>query len=220
MMYDYFSSKLPAIIQGTITPTSSISSSHISSIKKKGLPIATTTKSETTATLQSGSSSSSKFMSWMIPTKRTNDLTNDASSISSKKSSSSSYRDEPLLNSRNIDIDVNKLYEYSTKDLHTFGYPTPACASPVDSVNNNGNKTNGANPTSATANTANPSATNTNGVSSSASSAITPSSTITSINSTLDGSGGPIQKIKVTEIFEKNSATTKIVEKERYLQFD
>lgn len=222
-MCDHFSSKLPTNnTLDSITPTISMSSSHISSIQKKFLPIATATKSETTATLQQSggngnSSSSSKFMSWMIPSKRTNDLNNDASSISSKKSSSSNHKDESLSNSKNIDIDVKRLYEFSTKDLHTFGYPPPVCVSPVDSINSaNGNKSSGINSTASATNATSTSVTITNGAAGSATStSVTPSSTIASLSSSLDGTSGSNQKLKVNEMFEKSGSITKIVEKDR-----
>lgn len=207
MLYDHFSTKSTTVLD--VTPTGSMSSSQISSFQKKFLPIATTTKSETTATLQS--SNSSKFMSWMIPNKRTpTDLATDTASISSKKSSAST-KDELVI--KKFDIDVKKLYEYSTKDLHTFGYPQSAFNSPSD--NNNINKIGIANTIIATTTTTATSVAITNGTGNSVSSTVAVSGTITSNSSTLDGNTGTSQKMKATEIFEKNGSTTKLVEKER-----
>lgn len=206
MMYDHFSST-PIIIPDIIKPTSSISSSQISSIQKKALPIAT--KSETTSNLPT----SNKFMAWMIPNKRTpTDLVSDTDSISSKKSFASSFKDESC--NKTIDIDVKKLYEFATKDLHTFGYPPTPFIVVTDGNGISASK-NSITTVAATTNTNTTSSVLNNGIASSTSTSIVASSTITSISSSLDGNTGTGQKMKVSEIFEKSSTALKPVEKDR-----
>ncbi|KAI8064937.1 hypothetical protein BDF21DRAFT_120574 [Thamnidium elegans] len=205
MMYDHFSCS-PIIIPDIIKPTSSISSSQISSIQKKALPIAT--KSETTSNLPT----SSKFMAWMIPNKRTpTDLASDTDSISSKKSFSSSFKDEPC--NKKIDIDVKKLYEFATKDLHTFGYPPTPFIVVTDGNSISASKNSSTAVVTAT-NTNSTSSVLNNVIASSTSTSIVASSTISPISSSMDGNTGTGQKIKVNEIFEKGSTTLKPVEKD------
>lgn len=186
-----------------------MSSSHISSVQKKFLPVATATKSETTATLQS----SNKFMSWMIPNKRIpSDQITDTASISSKKSSSST-KDELL--SKKLDIDVNKLFDYATKELHSFGYPPSTWTMTLE---NNTNKVGVVNSTIAVTATISTTPTViTNGGGSSVSSTAVISSSTTSTSLSLDASTNVTQKMKVTEIFDKPSSIPKPVEKERYI---
>jgi hypothetical protein len=206
MMYDHFSSN-PIVIPDIIKPTSSISSSQISSIQKKALPIAT--KSETTSNLPT----SSKFMAWMIPNKRVpTDLVSDSDSISSKKSYSSSFKDESC--NKKIDINVKKLYEFATKDLHTFGYPPTPFIVITDGNSISTSKNSSTTVITAT-NTNTTSSVLNNGITSSISTSIVASSTITSINSSMDGNAVTSQKMKVNEIFEKGTATLKPVEKDR-----
>ena len=200
MMYDHFSTASSAIPDVIVT-TSSISSSLLSLNKKKTLPITTATKSETTAHLQANNTSN-KFMSWMIPAKRIPDTT-DTLSISSKKSSSTAS----ILSRESIDIDVNKLYEYATKDMCAFGYPLPAYTATLEIVTK-----------SVTPMPTTPALVNTTPTTTTATlgnTTITPTTTITSSNSTLDGMTGQSQKAKVTEIFDKASTTSKPLEKER-----
>lgn len=210
MLYDHFSIKLSLV--PNIIPTISLSSSQISSIQKKNLPIATATKSETTATLQN----SNKFMSWMIPNKRTPmDLATDTASISSKKSSNSA-KDELI--SKKFDIDLNKLFEYSTKGLHTFGYPSFSSASSASSTENNttgvkagtASTVNAISATSAATSTA-----NTNGIGNPGLSTVAASGTTSSTSLISDGNTGTSQKMKGTEIYEKNGTAMKPTEKER-----
>lgn len=209
MMYDHFSSN-SNMIPDIIRPTSSISSSQIGSVQKRAMPIAT--KSETTANSQN--SSGSKFISWMIPNKRTpTDMAADNASISSKKSSSSSFKDEAV--TKKIDIDVKKLYEYATKDLHTFGYPPTPFTSVSDANNMNGNKISNTNTVVSATNTTTTSIVINNSLTNSTSSTLVASTTVTSINSVLDGNTGTSQKVKVGEIFDKNSSTLKPIEKDR-----
>lgn len=207
MLYDHFSIKLSLV--PNIIPTISLSSSQISSIQKKNLPIATATKSETTATLQN----SNKFMSWMIPNKRTPmDLATDTASISSKKSSNSA-KDELI--SKKFDIDLNKLFEYSTKGLHTFGYPPSSSALSTEN-NTTGVKAGTANTVIAiTATSAATSTASINGIGNPGLSAVAASGTTSSTSLISDGNTGTSQKMKGTEIYEKNGTAMKPTEKER-----
>lgn len=101
-------------------PTASVSSSCVD--LKSSPPVVSPTRSDTTSVTKPNNSTSSKLMSWMIPTKKPID--NDASSISSKKSSSSSkllVEDKSKTDFQLVDTQM--LYDSATKDLYAFGVP-------------------------------------------------------------------------------------------------
>lgn len=209
MMYDHFllnSSNFPDIV----APTSSISSTLVSSSKKKVLPVTTATRSETTANSQT--SGGSKFMSWMIHGKRAADQNADSASVSSKKSSSSaSSLKEDLAEKKFLNVDAKKLYDYAAEDLYAFGRSLPATCAASESTNKTNNTT-----TTSIATVASNSSNASNGTASSITTTTAPLSSITSINSTIDNTTGLSQKPKVTEIFEKsNPVASKTVEKEK-----
>ncbi|CAO0792536.1 unnamed protein product [Mucor circinelloides] len=130
MLFNHFSFNQHVLLQ---EPTTSASTSRIESLptKKKSPLSISPTKSDTTSQQQQQTSSSSKFMSWMVPIKKSSHADNDASSISSKSSSSKLIVDDLSVgagknNMQNIDI--TRLHAYATKDIQLFGCTHASCA--------------------------------------------------------------------------------------------
>lgn len=214
MIFNHFSSSTSPTDEISI-PTASMSSSRVDVNKKP--PVVAPTRSDTTSISQTQSTAtntSSKLLAWMIPMKRSPDLANDASSISSKKSFQTVDEVATTVRKNNIQrVDSAKLYEYSTKDLHllvsmsVFSVPLDAIGEETKAKKMNG--TNGIVVNGST----------TTGIGAS-NMIISHSTTVTSValSSVLDNGnnsiGGSSQKVKVSDIFEKN-VTTKIVDKDR-----
>lgn len=131
MMFNQFASNNPHVVSNEATiPTVSVSSSRVDlSFKKSVPPMISPTRSDTTSASKQNNSAGSKLMSWMIPNAK-KPVENDASSISSKKSSSSHKLsvDDLVVKCKNDFqlVDTQMLYESATRDLHAFGLPFTA----------------------------------------------------------------------------------------------
>ncbi|OBZ85141.1 WD repeat-containing protein 81, partial [Choanephora cucurbitarum] len=139
MMFSHFATSNKLLQEDQIPSASPSPSYRVTGTNRKAASIILSpTKSDTTSNSQS---TSSKFMSWMIPNKRSSMIETETkplhSSLSSSSSSVSSNTkqavEELSIRGRNntIDcIDTDKLYEHATKDLHNFGYKKAFALSP------------------------------------------------------------------------------------------
>jgi hypothetical protein len=216
MMFNHFSSNTSPIEEISM-PTASMSSSRVDISFKKKPPVVSPTRSDTTSQTQPTTNTSSKLLAWMIPMKRSPDLASDASSIASKKSSHTVDELVAISNKKNIQrVDAAKLYDYSTKDLHllvsmsVFFVPHDTVGEKM--ISNNGTTVNG---TTTVSNIGTSSIISSNSTTVTSVTSITLSSVLDINNSTNAGnSSSSSQKIKVSDIFDKN-ATTKMTDKDR-----
>ncbi|KAI8373340.1 hypothetical protein BD560DRAFT_394684 [Blakeslea trispora] len=137
MMFGHFATSSKFLQEDQMSSAASSPSRRtINTNRKASSILLSPTKSDTTSNAQS---TSSKFMSWMIPNKRSSMIETESKSLqSSLLSSSFSSNTKQAVEELSIGgksskmdlIDTDKLYECATKDLYKFGFEKAFMVSP------------------------------------------------------------------------------------------